>query len=75
MEQIHSYKKLAETKETTVEEVCVPVEYSATSCPTYEEEAKYRYNIFVPLSIDGYSWTYAEPVATDTSATIEARSA
>ena len=57
------------------EQVCVPVEPSNTMCPTYTEEAIYRYNIFVPRSINGYSWTFAEPVATETTATITALSA
>ena len=46
------------------EEICVPVEPSSNSCPTYTEEAIYRYNILVPRSINGYSWTGVEPVAT-----------
>ena len=66
---------VCEEEEVTVEEVCVPVEYQATTCPSYTEEAIYRYDIYVPKSIDGYSWTFAEPVATSTAATIEAKSA
>jgi hypothetical protein len=66
---------ICEEEETIVEEVCVPVEYQATTCPSYTEEAIYRYDIYVPKSIDGYSWTFAEPVATSTAATIEAKSA